>query len=129
MSRRSTRNGGTRPRAASGGKANPANATSPVPIPAMAGNSPPGGTSVGNKSCSRANNPSCASQPRRAPLMLASSPRTVSCRLNSTMVSRRDSPRQRSKALASNRRVAKRVADSATATPDSNTATRLAMFR
>ncbi|MNT16163.1 hypothetical protein D3C72_1512520 [compost metagenome] len=61
--------------------------------------------------------------------MLASSPSTVSCRLNNTRVSRRDSPRQRSKALASKRRVAKRVADNATATPDSNTATRLAMFR
>ncbi|MNF76982.1 hypothetical protein D3C84_591090 [compost metagenome] len=129
MSRRNTRNGGTRPNAASGGKAKPASATSPVPIPAMAGSRPPGGTSVGNKSCSSANSPSCASQPSKAPLMLANSPRTVSCKLNSTMVSRRDSPRQRKSALASKRRVAKRVADSATATPDNSTATRLAMFK
>ena len=129
MSRRNTRNGGTRPSAANGGKANPANATSPVPIPAKAGNRPPGGTSLGNKSCSKANNPSCASQPIAAPLMLASNPSTVNCKLNSTMVSRRDRPRQRSSALASKRRVAKRVADNATATPASKTATRLAMFR
>ncbi|MCY1556495.1 hypothetical protein D9M68_932510 [compost metagenome] len=129
MSRRNTRNGGTRPSAARGGKAKPASATSPVPIPAMAGNRPPGGTSVGNKSCNSANRPSCASQPINAPLMLANSPSTVSCKLNRTMVSRRDSTRQRNSALASKRRVAKRVADSATATPDSRTATRLAMFK
>ncbi|MNR36240.1 hypothetical protein D3C85_1541380 [compost metagenome] len=65
----------------------------------------------------------------RAPLMLASNPRTVSCKLNSNRVSRRDKPRQRNSALASKRRVAKRVADSATATPASSTATRLAMFK
>ncbi|MNF74418.1 hypothetical protein D3C84_564490 [compost metagenome] len=78
MSRRNTRNGGTRPKAASGGKAKPASATSPVPIPAMAGNRPPGGTSVGSKSCNKANSPSCASQPIAAPLRLASNPSTVS---------------------------------------------------
>jgi len=48
---------------------------------------------------------------------------------NDSSTSRRDRPRQRSSALASKRRLAKRLADNATATPESSTATRLAMFR
>ncbi|MNP06657.1 hypothetical protein D3C76_986520 [compost metagenome] len=61
--------------------------------------------------------------------MLANKPSIASCRLNSSKAWRRDKPRQRNKALASKRRLAKRLADKATATPDSSTATRLAMFR
>ncbi|MCY1420608.1 hypothetical protein D9M71_362350 [compost metagenome] len=128
-SRRSTRSGGTRPKAASGGSAKPARATMPVAIPASAGASPPGGICAGIRPCSSLNRPSCASQPSNAPPKAARLPRIANCRQNRLSAWRRDSPRQRSKALASNRRVAKRLADKATATPASSTATRLAMFR
>ena len=57
-SRRSTRSGGTWPSAAIGGRAKPASATSPVPIPASAGTMPPAGTTLGSKPCSRRNRPS-----------------------------------------------------------------------
>ncbi|MND84354.1 hypothetical protein D3C81_1101640 [compost metagenome] len=128
-SRRSTRSGGTRPKAASGGRAKPASATRPVAMPASAGVRPPGGICAGIRPWSNLNRPSWANQPSTAPAKAAKLPRIANCRQNRPSAWRRDSPRQRSKALASKRRVAKRLADKATATPARSTATRLAMFR
>ncbi len=113
-----------------GGRAKPARATSPVPIPATAG-SRPAGRHVRRQQVVQQVEQAQLRQPAQQGAGQAgrAARARLSCRLNSSMASRRDKPRQRSSALASKRRLAKRLADSATATPASSTATRLAMFR
>ncbi|MCY1500218.1 hypothetical protein D9M68_342570 [compost metagenome] len=100
-SRRNTRSGGTRPSAARGGRAKPARASRPVAMPASAGTSPPEGITAGSSPPSSWNRTDWATQPSRAPRALASNPSSASCRPKSSRASRRDRPRQRSRALAS----------------------------